>query len=71
MIVIVARFAWVYPATYLPRLLSKRPAQRATLAVLAHRLRRRLHRRARRGVAGRGLALPLALPAARPFPIAT
>ena len=53
-IVIVARFAWVYPATYLPRLINQAPARARSDAVMAHRVRGRLHRRARRGVAGRG-----------------
>ena len=53
-IVIVARFAWVYPATYLPRLISKRLRERDPSPSVANSVRDRLHRRARRGVAGRG-----------------
>jgi Na+/H+ antiporter len=52
-IVIVARFAWVYPATCLPRLRSKRLRARSD-AVLAHGVRDRIHRRTRRGIAGGG-----------------
>ena len=53
-IIIVARFAWVYPATYLPRLLSRRLRAARPDAVMATTFRGRLHRRARRGLAGRG-----------------
>ena len=68
-IVIVARFAWVYPATYLPRLLSQRfrrddplPNWRAMFVV-------GVHRRARRGVARRRAgAAARRCRAATPFP---
>ena len=53
-IVVVARFAWVYPATYLPRLISERIRKRDPAPNLADRFRDLLHRRAWRGVAGRG-----------------
>jgi CPA1 family monovalent cation:H+ antiporter len=67
-IVIVARFAWVYPATYLPRLLSKRLRERdprpswRTVFVIAFT-----------GVRGAvslaaALALPFALPSGEGFP---
>ena len=67
-IVIVARFAWVYPATYLPRLLSARTRRRdpapswRTVFVIAFT-----------GVRGAvslaaALALPLALPNGDAFP---
>ena len=68
-IVIIARFAWVYPATYLPRLLSKRAARArsrrrpgATTFVIAFT-----------GVRGAvslaaALALPFALPNGEAFP---
>jgi Na+/H+ antiporter len=67
-IVIVARFAWVYPATYLPRLLSSRVRERdpspswRTVFVVAFT-----------GVRGAvslaaALALPFALPGGEPFP---
>jgi Na+/H+ antiporter len=67
-IIIVARFAWVYPATYLPRLISKRVRQRdpappwQTTFVVAFT-----------GVRGAvslaaALALPLALPSGEGFP---
>jgi len=67
-IVIVARFAWVYPATYLPRLLNKRLRERdpmpswRTVFVIAFT-----------GVRGAvslaaALALPLALPNGDAFP---
>ena len=53
-IVIVARFAWVYPATYLPRLISKQIRERDPAPSWQTTFVHRLHRRARRGVAGRG-----------------
>jgi monovalent cation/hydrogen antiporter len=67
-IVIVARFAWVYPATYLPRLISRRIRERdpppswQTVFVVAFT-----------GVRGAvslaaALALPLALPSGEGFP---
>src|SRR5882672_8703201 len=66
-IVIVARFAWVFPATYLPRLLNKRlrardPTSWRTVFVIAFT-----------GVRGAvslaaALALPLALPGGEDFP---
>ena len=68
-IVIIARFAWVYPATYLPRLLSKRLART--------RSRRRPGEStfvlAFTGVRGAvslaaALALPFALPSGEGFP---
>jgi CPA1 family monovalent cation:H+ antiporter len=48
-IVIVARFAWVFPATYLPRLLNKRLRARDPMPSW-RTVRDRLHRRARRGL---------------------
>jgi CPA1 family monovalent cation:H+ antiporter len=67
-IVIIARFAWVYPATYLPRLISSRIRERdpppswQTVFVVAFT-----------GVRGAvslaaALALPLALPSGEGFP---
>src|SRR5260370_26540098 len=67
-IVVVARFAWVYPATYLPRVLSKRLRERDPYPpwqwpfVIAFT-----------GVRGAvslaaALALPLALPSGEGFP---
>jgi CPA1 family monovalent cation:H+ antiporter len=67
-IIIVARFAWVFPATYLPRWISKRIRQRdpppswRTVFVIAFT-----------GVRGSvslaaALALPLALPSGEAFP---
>ena len=66
-IVIVARFAWVFPATYLPRLLNQRlrardPTSWRTVFVIAFT-----------GVRGAvslaaALALPLALPGSEDFP---
>ncbi len=53
-IIIVARFAWVFPATYLPRLLSKRLRARDPAPPWRWVFVHRLHRRARRGLAGRG-----------------
>ena len=53
-IVIVARFAWVFPATYLPRLLNKRLRARDPSPPWQCAVRARVHRRARRGFAGRG-----------------
>lgn len=67
-IVVVARFAWVYPATYLPRLLSRRIRTRETApswqAVFVVGFT---------GVRGAvslatALALPFALPDGSPFP---
>ncbi len=51
--IIVARFAWVYPATYLPRLI-KRVRDRDPSPPWQMGVRDFVHRRARRGVAGRG-----------------
>jgi CPA1 family monovalent cation:H+ antiporter len=67
-IIIVARFAWVYPATYLPRLLSKRLRERdpsprwQTVFIISFT-----------GVRGAvslaaALALPFALPGGEAFP---
>src|SRR3954468_24890429 len=67
-IVIVARFAWVYPATYLPRLLSKRlrtrdpsPSWRNVFVIAFTGVR---------GVVSlaAALALPYVLPSGEPFP---
>jgi CPA1 family monovalent cation:H+ antiporter len=67
-IVIVARFAWVYPATYLPRLLSPRlrkrdpaPSWRATFVIGFTGVRGAVSLAA-------ALALPLALPSGQGFP---
>jgi CPA1 family monovalent cation:H+ antiporter len=67
-IIIIARFAWVYPATYLPRLLSKRarerdpaPSWRATFVVGFTGVRGAVSLAA-------ALALPLTLPAGEAFP---
>jgi CPA1 family monovalent cation:H+ antiporter len=67
-IIIVARFAWVYPATYLPRLLSKRtrerdpaPSWQTTFVVAFTGVRGAVSLAA-------ALALPLALPGGEGFP---
>ena len=67
-IVIVARFAWVYPATYLPRLLSKQirerdpaPSWQTTFVVAFTGVRGAVSLAA-------ALALPLALPSGEGFP---
>jgi monovalent cation/hydrogen antiporter len=67
-IVIVARFAWVFPATYLPRLISKRtrerdpyPSWRAAFVVAFTGVRGAVSLAA-------ALALPFALPTGEPFP---
>jgi CPA1 family monovalent cation:H+ antiporter len=67
-IVIVARFAWVYPATYLPRLMSKRlrerdpmPSWRTTFVIAFTGVRGAVSLAA-------ALALPLALPNGEAFP---
>jgi Na+/H+ antiporter len=67
-IVIVARFAWVYPATYLPRLMSRRvrerdpaPSWRAVFVVAFTGVRGAVSLAA-------ALALPFALPGGEPFP---
>ena len=67
-IVILARFAWVYPATYLPRLLSKRvrerdpaPSWQAVFVVAFTGVRGAVSLAA-------ALALPFALPGGDPFP---
>ena len=67
-IVIIARFAWVYPATYLPRMLSKRAARARSVAALAETFVI-----AFTGVRGAvslaaALALPFALPGGEGFP---
>jgi Na+/H+ antiporter len=67
-IVIVARFAWVYPATYLPRLLSKQirkrdpaPSWQTTFVIAFTGVRGAVSLAA-------ALALPLALPSGEGFP---
>jgi monovalent cation/hydrogen antiporter len=67
-IIIVARFAWVYPATYLPRLWSKRlrlrdpaPTWRATFVLAFIGVRGAVSLAA-------ALALPFALPSGEGFP---
>src|SRR5437763_11912854 len=67
-IVILARFAWVFPATYLPRLLSKRtrerdpaPSWQAVFVVAFTGVRGAVSLAA-------ALALPLALPSGEGFP---
>jgi Na+/H+ antiporter len=67
-IVIVARFAWVYPATYLPRLVSKRirerdpaPTWQAAFVVAFTGVRGAVSLAA-------ALALPFALPSGEAFP---
>src|SRR4051794_10056811 len=67
-IVIVARFAWVYPATYLPRLLSKHirerdpaPSWQTTFVIAFTGVRGAVSLAA-------ALALPLALPSGEGFP---
>jgi CPA1 family monovalent cation:H+ antiporter len=67
-IIIVARFAWVYPATYLPRLFSRRirqrdpaPSWRATFVVGFTGVRGAVSLAA-------ALALPFALPDGEAFP---
>jgi CPA1 family monovalent cation:H+ antiporter len=66
--VIVARFAWVYPATYLPRLLNKRlrardpmPSWRTVFVIAFTGVRGAVSLAA-------ALALPLALPGGEDFP---
>ena len=56
--VIVVRFLWVFPATYLPRLLSRRVREREPPPHVAVRRHRRLDGHARRGLAGRGARHP-------------
>ena len=53
-IVIVARFVWVFPATYLPRWLSASLRARDPCAALAISVPAVVHRRARRRIARRG-----------------
>jgi monovalent cation/hydrogen antiporter len=67
-IIIVARFAWVYPATYLPRLISKQirkrdpaPSWQTTFIVAFTGVRGAVSLAA-------ALALPLALPSGEGFP---
>jgi CPA1 family monovalent cation:H+ antiporter len=67
-IIIVARFAWVYPATYLPRLLSKKirerdpaPSWQTTFVIAFTGVRGAVSLAA-------ALALPLALPSGEGFP---
>jgi len=67
-VIIVARFAWVYPATYLPRLISKRvrerdpaPSWRITFVVAFTGVRGAVSLAA-------ALALPLTLPGGEAFP---
>ena len=67
-IVIIARFAWVYPATYLPRLISERtrerdpaPSWRVTFVLAFTGVRGAVSLAA-------ALALPIALPGGEGFP---
>ena len=67
-IIIIARFAWVYPATYLPRMLIKRlrardpaPSWRATFVIAFTGVRGAVSLAA-------ALALPFALPSGEGFP---
>ena len=67
-IIVIARFAWVYPATYLPRLISKRlrerdpaPNWRTTFVISFTGVRGAVSLAA-------ALALPLALPSGEAFP---
>jgi Na+/H+ antiporter len=67
-VIIVARFAWVYPATYLPRLISKQirkrdptPSWQTTFVVAFTGVRGAVSLAA-------ALALPLALPSGEGFP---
>jgi CPA1 family monovalent cation:H+ antiporter len=67
-VIIIARFAWVYPATYLPRLLSKRirehdpaPSWQATFVVGFTGVRGAVSLAA-------ALALPFTLPGGEAFP---
>ena len=53
-VIIVARFAWVFPATYLPRILSRRVRERDPSPSWRTHIRAFVHRRARRGLAGSG-----------------
>jgi Na+/H+ antiporter len=66
--IVIARFAWVYPATYLPRLLSKRlqardpmPSWRTTFVIAFTGVRGAVSLAA-------ALALPFALPSGEDFP---
>ena len=71
-IVIVARFVWVFPATYLPRWLSPALAPARSVAAVAMAFHARFHRRARRGLARGGARNSVddgerrAIPASRP-----
>ena len=67
-IVVVARFAWVYPATYLPRLISERIRERDPAPYWRTTFVSALHRRARRGVAGRGAGAAARAARRRGFP---
>ena len=67
-IVIVARFAWTYPATYLPRVLSKSLRKRDPSPPWQHGVHPVLCRRARRGVAGRRAGAAAALANGDAFP---
>ena len=53
--VVLTRFLWVYPATYLPRMLSRRIRAARPAAALALPVPHRLGRHARRRLAGRRL----------------
>ena len=74
-VIIVARFAWVYPATYLPRLLSRRLRARDPSPPWRQVVRDGVHRRARRGLAGGGAGAAVraarrrGLSASRPDPV--
>ena len=69
LIVIVARFVWVFPATYLPRWLSPSLRKRDPSPPWQGSVRAAVHRRARRGLArGRAWPFPTRSPTAQPFP---
>ena len=58
--VVVVRFVWVYPATFLPRMLSERIREREPDTDLEGAVDRRLGRDAGRGLAGHRLLDPAA-----------
>ena len=69
-VVVVVRFVWVFPATYLPRLIPA-VAPRDPVAALADAVPDRLHRHPRRRLAGRRARRSPCRPAMRRFPSAT
>ncbi len=67
-VVIVSRFVWMYPATYLPRWLVPRHREGGSFAALAMAVRAGLHRHTRHRLAGGRARHSIAMRNGTPFP---